>query len=258
MLSKRYVLLFALVLALTSFPGCIPAPPGMSIRAYQWHRVGSLETRIPIHQSPVTGDWQSDIGYNADAPNEITHFRVILDRVTGVANVANTRSPARWAFILGAICVDNRFIEDSDAGPGEVAQIVLPCQRINPPPHLTFDPGSVDAQATPGSFLISAEGIVDTSYGMPQIDFFDQYGRLASTITVSSLTVDDQGVTWMAGSMPILTYNGSYYVMVNQLQEDDSLEVLGTSTIIVSNGQDPPVYDPPPDEDPCGPDLCVY
>jgi hypothetical protein len=260
MLFKRYLSLIALAVGLTSLPSCLSAPPGMRIRAYQWHRVGSLETRVPIQLNSVTGDWQEDTGYNADAPNEITHFRVNLDR-TGQASVENTRSPARWVLVLGAICVDNRFSVNTEGGPGSISQVVLPCERIRGIPfRLAVDPDTANAQAMPGSFQLTGEGDgeVDLSYGMPEIDFFDPWGNLAGIVTASSFTVDGQGIAWITGSMPSLTYNGTYYITVGQWQADSSLEVIGTSTMAVFNGQDPPVYDPPPEEDPCGPDLCLY
>src|SRR5437762_11769705 len=126
MFSKKYVLLIVLGLSLTSTPGCLPAPPGMDLYAYQYTQVNpTSQMRIPLQLTPVSGNWSSDIGYNADAQNEGTYFNVVLSR-TAQAHVNNTRLPARWIFTIGHICVHSVIVEEiADVHAGEVASVVL-------------------------------------------------------------------------------------------------------------------------------------
>src|SRR5204862_6086376 len=93
---------------------------------------------------------------------------------------------------------------------------------------------------------------------MPQVDFYDEWGRFTASVTVTSISTDGQGTAWLTGAMPSLVYNGTYIVAVNEVQSDSTLDIVGTMTLGVTNGQDPPIYEPPPPPDPTpDPDGCV-
>jgi hypothetical protein len=98
---------------------------------------------------------------------------------------------------------------------------------------------------------------------MPQVDFYDEYGRLIASTFATSLGTDGQGSTWFAGDMPSLPYTCTYTVVVSNILSDGSRDIEGIATIDVINGQElPPLPpDPPPDPnptpDPCGLNPCL-
>jgi len=151
---------------------------------------------------------------------------------------------------LDGPCFNHAIIESvGDYAP-------LPCLN-RPPGSFAFVPATADAQAMPSSFTISGDGI-DGTYGMPLVDFYDEYGDLMASISATDLGIDGQGTTWLSSNPPYLTYNGTYFAVVSNVLADGSFDIVGVATVDVINGQDlPPLLgpSPTPDPGPCGQDL---
>ena len=108
----------------------------------------------------------------------------------------------------------------------------------------------------PPSFTISGDGI-DGTYGMPLVEFYDEYGTLMASMLATSVGTDDQGISWLTCSAPYLPYSCTYSIGVSNLLSDGSFDLVGVSSVDVINGQElPPLVDPglPPDPSPCGQD----
>lgn len=117
--------------------------------------------------------------------------------------------------------------------------------------NFTFfaSPESVDLQAPPASFGISGSGI-STTYGMPKIQYWDDFGQLLGETTASSVSGDG---TWLEAPTPSNTwqaYSGRWTVYVMNRTWDGSIEHAG-SALVYAYGRDYEPPPPPPDEDPC-------
>lgn len=116
--------------------------------------------------------------------------------------------------------------------------------------NFTFfaSPEYVDLQAPPATFSISGSGI-SVAYGMPKVQYWDDFGQLVGEMTASS--VADDG-TWLEAPTPYSgqAYSGRWTVYVMNRTWDGGVEHAG-SAIVYAYGRDYEPPPPPPEEDPC-------
>jgi hypothetical protein len=164
----------------------------------------------------------------------------------GNGTVTEVRIPAIWLFTL----LDGPCAGTGRATIGEdvTGDAILPCENIFHPHRISFTPIATDAQAPPATFTISGEGI-DASYAMPLIEFYDEYGRLTASTYATAVASDGTSLT---SSMPNLPYTNFYAVGVSNALSGGGMDLIGATSVQVTNGQElPPLPDPPPDE--CNP-----
>lgn len=252
--NSKTILLNTLIASMMSITACQPAPPGLDIHGYQFQLIPGHELRIPLAQARVNANHIHDNGYNS-YPNLLTSFQAELDN-NGWAHVNGVRLPAQWGFryVVGYAptpCNGLSWVFDVDTDD----VVVLPCQYFGHIRPLSVSPVTADAQSMPSSFTASGEGI-DGTYGMPLVEFFDEYGRLRGSLQANSVGTDSQG-PMMTGNMPYLPYTCSYGVIVYSVLSDGTYDVVGVTSMEVTNGQElPPLFEPPPppDPDPCNTD----
>lgn len=108
-------------------------------------------------------------------------------------------------------------------------------------------PSSVDLLAPPSTFTINGAGI-STAYGMPTIQYWDDFGQLLGETTATSVAADG---TWLEAPTPGTwqAYSGNWTVYVMNKTWSGGIEHAG-SALVNAYGRDyePP---PPPPEDPC-------
>lgn len=247
----KSILLIPLLVSLLATTSCIPAPPGLDIHGYQFQRIGVHEIRVSMAGSGVNAHWVRDTGYNSYT-NLLTNFTAYLGS-EGWVHVNDVRLPAQWGFAYvprGAShpCTGLTWLFDLDVND----IVVLPCQYLGHVFGMSVEPTTADAQAMPAMFTAVGQGI-DGTYGMPMVEFFDEYGRQVATVYASSVGTTTEGPT-LTGAMPYLPYNSVYVVMVSSVLSDGTYDVGGVSSLVVNNGAElPPLFDPPPppDPDPC-------
>lgn len=114
-------------------------------------------------------------------------------------------------------------------------------------------PSSVDLQAPPTTFTVSGSDI-STTYGMPKVQYWDDYGQLLGEVTATAVAPDG---SWLQATTPNLSqaYSGNWSVYVLNRTWDGGIEHVG-SALVNTYGRD---YVPPPDN-PCdNPNmLCTY
>ncbi len=119
-------------------------------------------------------------------------------------------------------------------------------------------PDSIDVNAPPATATFAGEGL-DTTYGMPTIEFYDEYGTFFNQTTASAVSADG---TWLQAAVPSLAglYSGIYTVVIVNATADGSRNAVGTSSIwVYGNDLPPPPPDPDPDPGPCVGGVCqVY
>jgi len=124
----------------------------------------------------------------------------------------------------------------------------LPCS-----PALAFGmaPEAIDTNAPPATATFTGEGL-NTTYGMPTIEFYDEYGTFFNQTTASSVSSDG---TSLQATVPSLAglYSGYYTVVIVNATADGSRNAIGTASVwVYGNDMPPPPPDPEPDPDPCG------
>lgn len=119
---------------------------------------------------------------------------------------------------------------------------------------LSASPASVYLPSPPTSGTISGQSF-DTTYGMPQVDYFDGNGYLVGSVNATSVS---SGGTSLQANMPDLSYvySGTYRVKVtNKTYDGYYLNIVGSATM-TGWGRDRPDSDGDGwyDDEDCAPD----
>lgn len=109
-------------------------------------------------------------------------------------------------------------------------------------------PSSVDLQAPPAAFTIAGEAI-DSTYGMPMIQFWSSNETLLAETPASGVAADG---TWLTVNTPDLSgaYSGTFNVEVVNYNADGSQEIIGSAPMDAYGRDQPP---PEPTPTPCPP-----
>jgi hypothetical protein len=173
---------------------------------------------------------------------------------SGACNVAGGRVPARWRIIPnGGACLVFLTPLDRDVTVGSTQQAACLIPNFG---ALSADPSSINLQAPPASVTISGGGF-DATYGMPLIEYYDQYsGDLIASATASWVAADGLTLQLIAPDLMGVT-SGSYNIVVSNIAADLSTTPVGVAPVTACC-IDPLPPDPPPDPPPCGADqVCT-
>lgn len=191
----------------------------------------------------VQGLWQGDNGFGSLCGEQLGAFGTTDGE--GKLDVPNGRVPAVWSFTrFGGHtgCGTISFINRSISCGSEV--------RLNCGSAFVFamSPDSIDVNAPPATATFTGEG-VDTTYGMPKIEFYDEYGTYFDQTTATTVSADG---TWLQASVPSLAglYSGIYTIVIVNATPDGSRNAIGTASVWVY-GNDMPPPPPDPEDDPC-------
>lgn len=96
--------------------------------------------------------------------------------------------------------------------------------------NFAVSPSSIDLQAPPTTMTITGTGISST-YGMPVVEFYDNYSNFIGSTTASSV---DSGGTWLQAATPDLSqvYSGTYQVEIHNVRADSSMEFIGIADVV--------------------------
>lgn len=180
-----------------------------------------------ISRVNVQGSWQFD---NGSAVGTVTSFGPFLCLGDDPCPVTGGRVPARWTIFAGAPGDCFRQITDPNmnvtAGETKVAQ----CETLGLVFAFSSSPATVNLLSPPANFELTGSGL-STAYGMPYVEYVDEYtGDLIGGTTASAVSADG---TWLQAPMPDLSsvYNGTYNILISNRRPDGSLEYVGTSTM---------------------------
>ncbi|HEY3134750.1 MAG TPA: hypothetical protein VGL29_01750, partial [Blastocatellia bacterium] len=125
---------------------------------------------------------------------------------------------------------------------GQTVQLV--CNQTGT--AFTMSPATIDINAPPATADLSGGGL-DTTYGMPTVEFYDEYGSYIDGRTALAVSADG---TWLQASVPDLSgaYSGSYTIVIVNATADGTRNIVGTANVWVYGNYPPP---PDPQPDPC-------
>lgn len=194
----------------------------------------------------VRGTWQFN---NGNAVGNTTTF----SSCCGTVPVNDGRVPARWLIFAGAPgeCVGQLTNPNMDVSANQTK--VAQCLTFGVIFPFSMAPGAINLQAPPATFAMTGSGLSST-YGMPRIEYVDQFtGALIGATTASSVSGDGSG---LQAAMPDLSaiYSGTYNMLVSNINADGSLDYIGSSTVNTYGRDGTYGEPPPPGECGCPPD----
>lgn len=195
----------------------------------------------------VIATWQKD--FSGAAGN--TTYADVETNENGRAPIGGGRAPAIWQFnILGdrgnfGLCRGSVF--NGFTTPLGTTDIFCPRGIAA---FFTADPSMIDVQAPPPSVTLTGQGI-NTTYGMPVIEFWDEYGTLVGQTQAAEVSPDG---TWARGTTPAMDpnsmYGGAYTVSVSNAMSDGTYSSIGFASLSVTNSNPPPPPEPEPEPEP--------
>ncbi len=256
MIRKQNLLLITALSCLLAISACIPiVSVGFTVKTQDRVNTPSGRINVDVSLREVLGRHLSDIGRASFGS------RTSFVGTTGFDarfHVDDGRVPANWRLIQNSgPC--NGFINDFSVAPSQTIPVM--CDRTRFFFVFSFAPESVPISAPPVNFVIGGEAM-ETTYGMPLIQFYDQTGSLVGYTYAS--VVNETG-TQLQASMPDVSqwYNGVVGVLVSNATSDGYFEPIGNALVEITGGVDPPdpcilyseLCEPLPDPDPCDPSM---
>jgi len=191
----------------------------------------------------VSGQWLGDI-YSSATGSQFALNPTYTDG-EGKLHVSNGRIMALWTFHReGGHCGSLDFVRQVLDNQTHILQCDLRGARF------TASPDSFDLNYPPASMtLIGAD--LNTQYGMPTVEYYDEYGTFIGQTTAAAVAGDG---SWLQCAMPNLAgvYTGVYTMVITNASADGSRNVVGTA-VVWAYGNDLPPPPPDPDPDPCNP-----
>lgn len=186
----------------------------------------------------------ADLQYTTGSTTgNIEHFNQFVN--LGFAQFTGAKVPAVWRFnASGYAGCPGLVIEEREMKRGN--KIRLTCFTFGVG-LFASSPDTVDITAPPATGTISGSGI-DPSYGMPKVGYYDETGTLVAEQTASYVASDGSA---LQGPVPDFSssYNGTYTLLVSNINSDGSSTIIGSAYINVTGFYiEPP---PPYEEDPC-------
>lgn len=88
---------------------------------------------------------------------------------------------------------------------------------------------SFNLQSPPATFTFQGEGI-DITYGMPRVDYYDQYGNSVGSAMATAVAPDG---TWVQANTPDLSqvYSGNYEVQICNMTWTSYYQPFGEATL---------------------------
>jgi hypothetical protein len=179
------------------------------------------------------------------------YIALVLGCVTPTCDVCrNYRGRYRLTYPAG----DANAVEFADADSAGCLHYPRPdstgnCGSVRATPagsgfFFFFSPSAIDLQAPPPTFTITG-GDLDTTYGMPLVEFRNESGYVISQTTAIAVASDG---SQLEAYTPDLSwcYTGTYEVYISNANSDGGWNLLSSANVDLYGN------DPPPPPDPCG------
>lgn len=259
-MRKTTVLWLFLTLALVTLdfgcatPSPTPTPPPQIIILTIITEFGffGLPVQQPMTNVEVAGQWERDALNLGVVRGRNTFFQG--NSGLGKLLVPDARTPAFWR--LGEFsgpCAEQTF----EIGIRQNDGVVMDCDTTRPGPHLGLNfeasPPYVDPASPPGTMTITGQDM-DTTYGMPMVEYYDVNGNLFAQTQAFYVAPDGTSLTASAPDFSSCP-TSQYLVVVSNVDPNGLLVIVGSTTIDVFTPDPPPP--PPPDPGPCGDGPCL-
>jgi hypothetical protein len=125
------------------------------------------------------------------------------------------------------VCINGSLNAGRDCNGGCSFTLI---ERTNLNASLTADPSSVYLPSPPTSVTISGQ-YFNATYGMPLVEYFDDYGYLIGTAAATYVSSDGSVISVPAPDLSFV-YSGTYMLRVtNKTSSGYYVEVVGTASM---------------------------
>jgi hypothetical protein len=226
--------------------GSSPPPTGFKARGENWF-LGSDNQFHFLGGTSVSGTWLSDTGSPTGSTTSFAGFT----NSGAWMDVPNGRVPANWRILAtngACLTVLEPSVRNVTVGTNQLARCVVSTL------FLMATPSSINLASPPPSVSIGGGGF-STTYGMPVVEYYDQYsGILIANATASSVAGDGSSLQVVTPDLSGV-YTGGYNIVVSNKASDGSNTMVGIASFSACC-IDPPPPDPPDDPPPCE-DICL-
>lgn len=237
-------LLFVLAL-LALATGCREAevpqgPPNPGFRLIgEFNRNGVMNAATGAN---TTGQWKAENYFAEPYPSgDIYHFDLIHGSGGG-ARCEGCRAPALWILVAKANWLEcNGQLAGADLKPGKDNYVT--CFVIRGTFGPSALPNSIDVTGAAVQMTITADGI-DTTYGMPTLQFYNQYGTLTAQTQASGVASNGYSMVASSNCLHGLP-TGSYMVSVLNATPDGIGQLIGNTSLYLYGGPVQKVIDDP-------------
>lgn len=232
-MRKSHALLLLSILGLLVLTGCSGSSPKFQIHTQ--YNVGVQYYDDPnvandgfcadcslrgVYVLPYPLGYSDSHGYRTYEVDDVS--------VPATWNLARYQSPHCPYLVINK----SAYVQEHDTVP-------LPCIQQ---PYWGASPSSVDVHSAPSSITLSGDPEVIYTYGMPSVELYNENGDLIGTVAVTS--GDASSVTFATPAFLLTQYDGSYVVIINNVNADSSLSPAAAAAIDVYGNGPPPQCDP--------------
>jgi hypothetical protein len=232
--------------------GSSPTPTpttGFKAAGEQWF-LGFDGTPQFLSGTSVSGFWISDTGTTTGTRTSFAGFT----NSGAFMSIPDGRVPANWRILANngaCLGVLENPVRNVTVGSTQKARCLVSTLFA-----LTAAPASINLASPPSTVSIGGGGF-STTYGMPVVDYYDQYsGILVASATASSVSGDGSSLDVVTPDLSGV-YTGGYNIVVSNKTSDGSSTMVGIASFSACC-IDPPPPDPPDDPPPCENICLIY
>lgn len=202
----------------------------------------------------VAGNWNTNSLPDNASYTDVTQFFTRTGG-DGKSFISRGRSTALWDFYYTDGPCYFQGITTLYADQGQYTPLTC-----NPRIFFLFTPSpeSINIIAPPPTFTLSSTdvGSIDTTYGMPMLEFYNEYGDLVAQTLATSVSSDG---SWLQADMPDVSYcfTDSYGIAIKNTTADGTWDYFGVATIDMY-GNDRPISPSSGGGECCGPGCYCY
>lgn len=235
--KMKSLLLGVFVITIAACQGdCDPGPPppdGFRIHTQIERWVNFAPLIYPHYDVGVFGRWGFDVIEPGAPPNTGPTEFSDNSGARAYVDVSHARAPALWTLgELNGPCAGKFDFDILHKGQ----EYKLICREIiggfGTFPFAAF-PSSILLSNIPAEMKVAGDGI-DTTYGMPVVEYYNDSGALVGTSSATQVAADGKSIS---GPTPDLSscYTGEYTLMVNNRAADGSLVQAGGARLRIGN-----------------------
>ncbi|HEX8117824.1 MAG TPA: hypothetical protein VF521_11180 [Pyrinomonadaceae bacterium] len=205
---KRYALLLAIIALAGAGTGCglleFLRSAGFNIHTTLSIRQNGVSRYVDYPRVIVVGN---DVRDFAGAAGDTTIFDETTDD-RGRKFIAHGRAPALWKFVIvgdtfglnACHSTSGGFVYETYGVSAALGTVDVACHNTVGIFDFTASPQEMDVQAPPATVTLYGQGL-DTTYGMPSIEYWDQSGNVVMQTGAAQVAPDG---TWATANVPYI------------------------------------------------------
>jgi hypothetical protein len=192
----------------------------------------------------VAGIYQDDGNVNTSAfcypycysSTLYTEFEVAATNSHGFRTFDNAYLPAFWT-VTRYPSTRCGVVVTKSANVGTDGTFPLPCSSQ---PFWSSSPTPIDATSPPTTVSFTGDAVLNSTYGMPTVDWYNENGDAIGSLTASSVATDGSSATVSTPGFLTNQYNGSYIAVLNNINSDSTHSAAAAAAVDLVGNAAPP------------------